>query len=159
MKELPISVAISVLIKDNKILLIRRIRGNLIGFWGLPGGKIEKNEHLSEAATREIFEESGIESEFKEHIGFVSEHLIENGKVYEHVLLNVCKLDPKTIQISNNNEGKLAWFDLDKIYSIKDKIIPSDFLMIEKMVKNREKNYYNCIMEKLGGKYILKKFD
>ena len=42
MKELPLAVAISALIKDNKILLIKRLRGDYVGLLGLPGGKIEK---------------------------------------------------------------------------------------------------------------------
>jgi 8-oxo-dGTP diphosphatase len=107
MKELPLAVAISALIKDNKILLVKRLRGDYIGFLGLPGGKVEKNEHLSEAATREILEESGIESEFKNLLGFVSEHLVENGNVLQHFLLYICELDPKTTEILNDTEGKL----------------------------------------------------
>ena len=104
MKELPLAVVISVLIKDNQILLIKRLRGDYVGLLGLPGGKIEKNEHLSEAAIREILEESGIESDFKNHLGFVSEHLIENGNILQHFLLHICKLEPKTTDILNDSE-------------------------------------------------------
>jgi ADP-ribose pyrophosphatase YjhB (NUDIX family) len=159
MKELPLAVAISALIKDNKILLIKRVRGDYIGLLGLPGGKIEKNEHLSEAAVREILEESGIESNFKNHLGFVSEHLIENNTVLQHLLLHICELEPLTTNILNDSEGKLAWFNLDNLQNIKDQIIPSDFLIIEKIIKNKEKGYYNCILEKNGENYSLKKFD
>lgn len=159
MKELPLAVVISALIKDNQILLIKRLRGDYVGLLGLPGGKIEKNEHLSEAAIREILEESGIESDFKNHLGFVSEHLIENGNVLQHFLLHICELEPKTTDILNDSEGKLAWFNLDDLQNLKNKIIPSDFLIIEKIVKNREKGYYNCILEKNGDNYFLKKFE
>lgn len=153
------SVAISALIHQNKILLIKRVRGDYVGLWGLPGGKIEKDEHLSEAAKREIFEESGIEAEFKNHLGFVSEHLIESGDIIEHFLLHICELHPKATDITIDTEGKLDWFNLDEIESIKDQVIPSDFLMIEKIIKNKDKNYYNCIIEKSGENYILKKFE
>ena len=159
MKELPLAVAISALIKDNQILLIKRLKGDYVGLLGLPGGKIEKNEHLSEAAIREILEESGIESDFKNYLGFVSEHLIENGNILQHFLLHVCELEPKTANILNDSEGKLAWFNLDDLQNLKDKIIPSDFLIIKKIVKNREKGYYNCILEKSGDNYFLKKFE
>ena len=159
MQENPLSVVISALIKNNQILLIKRIRGDYIGLWGLPGGKIEKEEHLSEAAKREILEESGIESSFKNYLGFVSEHLIENGKILQHFLLHICELEPKTTEILNNSEGKLDWFHLNHLSSFKEKIIPSDFLIIEKIVKNKEKKYYNCIIEKKGNIYLLKKFE
>lgn len=159
MKELPVAVAIAALIKDNKILLQKRDRGDYIGFLGLPGGKIEKGEHPSEAAVREILEESGIESEFKNHLGFISEHLIEDGNVIQHFLLHVCELEPQNTVIKSNIEGVLEWFNLDNISEIREQIIPSDFLMIEKIILNREKGYYNCILEKSGDSYILRQFE
>jgi len=159
MSDKPLSVAISALIDNNKILLIKRIKGDYVGFWSLPGGKIEKNEHLSQAAVREIEEESGIKSEFKEHLGFVSEHLVENGQVAQHFLLHLCKLNPLSTEAYEQREGKLAWFDLEDLEQFEDQIIPSDYLMIQKMVKDKEKNYYDCVIEKNGEEHILKKFE
>jgi ADP-ribose pyrophosphatase YjhB (NUDIX family) len=159
MKELPLAIVISAIIKDNKILLLERIKGDYVGLLGLPGGKIEKNEHVSNAAIREIFEESGIESEFMSHLGFVSEHLIENGIIIQHFLLHICKLSPKTVDITNESEGKLVWHELSDLVKMKNKIIPSDYLIIEKVIKNKEKNYYDCVIEKIGKNYKLKKFE
>ena len=156
--DLPLAVAISALIKDNKILLIKRAKGDYAGLLGLPGGKVETNEHLSQAAIREILEESGIKSIFKKHIGFVSEHLIENKEISKHFLLHVCELEPVNTKISSNSEGRLAWYKLNDIQKIKDKIIPSDLLMIEKMIINKEKEYYDCVIEKEGNEYKLKEF-
>jgi len=151
-------VAISALVSDGKILLIKRIKGDYIGLWSLPGGKIEKNEHLSEAATREILEESGIKSDFKKHIGTVSEHLIENGAVIQHFLLHFCELAPKSTEITTDREGQLAWFPFSELEKMKDSIIPSDFLMIRKILLDRESNYYDCVIEKTGDSFTLKKF-
>lgn len=160
MNSLPLSVVICVLIHDNNILLIERSKGDYAGLLGLPGGKIEKNEHLSDAATREIFEESGIQAEFKEHLGFVSEHLVEeSGIIANHFLLHICYLIPQNIEIIAGREGKLDWFDLAGIERIKNKVIPSDFIIIDKMIKNRGKNYYNCVIRKSSGIYVLKKFE
>lgn len=158
-KERPLAVAICALVRDGKILLIKRIKGDYSGLWGLPGGKVEKEEHLSEAAVREIREESGIDSAFVSFLGLVSEHLIEDGKIKSHFLLHVCELEPKTTEIRNRQEGELKWFDLGNLP--KGDVIPSDLLMIEKMVKKREENRcYNCVIEKTGNcGHILKKFE
>lgn len=158
MGELPLSVVISALIKDGKILLIKRVKGDYVGFLGLPGGKVEKSEHLSDAAVREILEESGIKASFKSHLGFVSEHLIENGNVLQHFLLHVCELIPNSVEITTNNEGDLAWFDLNKLEGIKSQIIPSDYLIIQRIIKDREANYYNCVIEKSGEEFVLRQF-
>jgi ADP-ribose pyrophosphatase YjhB (NUDIX family) len=159
MKQLPLSVVISALIHEDKILLIKRKKGDFIGLLALPGGKVEKNEHLSQAAVREILEESGINSEFKRHLGFVSELLIENNNVMEHFMLHICELEPKTTLISNDGEGKLEWFNLSDLEKMKDKIIPSDYHIIEKIVLKREKEYYNSVLEKVEDEYILRKFE
>jgi len=157
MSSLP--VAMSVIVQDSKILLIKRIRGDYAGLWAIPGGKIEENEHVSDAAVREVLEESGIKTEFKKHLGFVSEHLMEDGNIIRHFLLHVCELVPKSAEITNGKEGRLEWFDLGNIEHLKNEIIPSDFLVIEKMIKAKEKNYYNCIIEKSGNEHILRKFE
>jgi len=54
-------VTVDVLVIDGaKILLIKRAK-NLIegGKWALPGGFVDRNETLEEAAKREVFEETG----------------------------------------------------------------------------------------------------
>jgi 8-oxo-dGTP diphosphatase len=161
-EKLPLGVVLATLVHDNKILLIRREKGYYIGLWSLLGGKIESNEHISEAAVREVREESGIHCEFIEHLGSVSEHLIENKEVEQHFLLHVCKLKPKTanmLVMPETYEGKLEWFELEKLDESKHLIIPSDYLMIKKMLLNKEKNYYNCIIERIGKDHILRKFE
>ncbi len=157
-KELPLSVVVAALIFQGRILLVRRVKGDYIGLWGLPGGKVEKDEHLSQAATREIFEESGIRAEFKGFLGLVSELLVEKGKVIQHFLLHVCELVPESTDIKSNAEGKLDWFRLGELDEMRDKVIPSDYLMIKKIIRRRESVYYNCILEKVGDRYELRKF-
>ncbi|WP_028596217.1 NUDIX hydrolase [Paenibacillus assamensis] len=49
-----------ILVKDNKILLIRKSRGPHTGKWDLPGGRMEFGEQPYEALKREFLEETGI---------------------------------------------------------------------------------------------------
>jgi 8-oxo-dGTP diphosphatase len=158
MTDKPLAVVIAALVHDGKILLIRRRRGDYVGLWGLPGGKIEKGEHLYRAALREIAEETGIEATFKGYLGLVSERLEEDGRAAQHFLLHLCELTPGTTATAQNNEGELGWFDCDKIGSIKNQIIPSDFLIIRRMVSGREGTYYNCVLHKSGDGYTVTEF-
>ncbi len=146
------------MVRDNKILLIRRVKGSYTGLLGMPGGKIEQNEHAATAAVRETREESGIESEVKRFMGIVSEHEKEGGKIINHYLLFLFELFPKTDAIKEGTEGELEWVDLNGIGKLKDRVIPSDFAIIEKMMANENPRYYECTIEKSGDSYLLREF-
>ena len=47
----------AVIVRDGAVLLIRHRSGKLP--WALPGGGVERNERLAEAAQREAYEETG----------------------------------------------------------------------------------------------------
>jgi len=60
----PVPAAGIVVIKNqNEVLLIRRGKPPYQGEWSIPGGKIEYGETTSEAALRELKEETGIEAD------------------------------------------------------------------------------------------------
>jgi ADP-ribose pyrophosphatase len=50
----------AIVIKDDKVLLIKRGIPPSKGLWAIPGGHIELGETLQETAEREILEETGI---------------------------------------------------------------------------------------------------
>ena len=52
--------AYGVIIKDNKIILVKKARGGYKGKLDLPGGGMEHTELPEEALKREIMEEAGI---------------------------------------------------------------------------------------------------
>jgi 8-oxo-dGTP diphosphatase len=54
-----VGVAVIVL-KDNKILLGRRIGAHSSGTWNFPGGKLDYGEEVFDCAKREALEEAGI---------------------------------------------------------------------------------------------------
>lgn len=57
--EVPaVSVAV---VEDGKVLLVRRGRAPAKGLYAFPGGKVEQDETLEEAARRELREETGLE--------------------------------------------------------------------------------------------------
>jgi len=57
----PIPAAGAIVIKENKILLVKRAVAPKIGWWCIPAGFMEWDEHPSETAVRELKEETGLD--------------------------------------------------------------------------------------------------
>jgi ADP-ribose pyrophosphatase YjhB (NUDIX family) len=59
-QEVPaVSVAV---VRDDRVLLVRRARPPSQGLYAFPGGKVEAGETLEQAARRELLEETGLEA-------------------------------------------------------------------------------------------------
>jgi ADP-ribose pyrophosphatase YjhB (NUDIX family) len=50
----------AVIIKDDKVLLVKRGKEPGYGTWSIPGGAVNLGEKLSEAIKREVLEETGL---------------------------------------------------------------------------------------------------
>ncbi len=67
-----IFVTVDVLVinkKTDEILLIKRLNEPFKDCWALPGGFVDENEDLEQAARRELFEETNIETDEMTQIG------------------------------------------------------------------------------------------
>ncbi|KAA3634339.1 MAG: NUDIX hydrolase [Calditrichaeota bacterium] len=59
----PVPAAGAIVIKEGKILLVKRAHPPRIGDWCIPAGFMEYNEHPTETAVRELKEETGLDVE------------------------------------------------------------------------------------------------
>jgi 8-oxo-dGTP diphosphatase len=65
-------VAVSVIIKDDKVLAVKRAKTqSLPGKWHLPGGKLESKETFAHALHRELMEELELKSQINDQIAQV----------------------------------------------------------------------------------------
>lgn len=63
----------AIIVRDEKILLIKRGHEPYRGYWALPGGFVEWGETVEEALKREVLEETGLDVEIKKLVGVYSE--------------------------------------------------------------------------------------
>jgi mutator protein MutT len=59
-KCMPISSVEAIIVKDDKLLFLRRKNSPARGQWWFPGGRIRKGESIEEALLREVKEETGL---------------------------------------------------------------------------------------------------
>ena len=59
-EAIPTPAVLAVIVKDEAVLLVRRLNPPDAGLWGFPGGKVEWGETLGQAAERELLEETSV---------------------------------------------------------------------------------------------------
>ena len=112
----------------DEILLIKRLNEPFKDSWALPGGFVDENEDLEQAARRELFEETNIETGEMTQIGaFGKPHRDPRGHMisvaYQTNLIDnqivKAKDDAKDVKwFSVNDLPELAFDHLDIINSI-----------------------------------------
>jgi len=170
-----IAVAAGAVLRQGKILLMRRNFEPFIGCWGMPGGKIHLGEHIEEAVVREVREETGVRARFERFCGVLSEKVRFGGReagaksefrsqksearnqnaeaiggqrlavggereADMHYLVLVSRLKGLTSKITESREGAVRWFQVKDLAGLKDAMIPSDWLMLERFGVLTESN-------------------
>jgi ADP-ribose pyrophosphatase YjhB (NUDIX family) len=107
----------AVVVRDHRVLLIRRGTAPLLGEWSLPGGVLECGETLREAVAREAHEETGLVVETGEMLG-VYERVIrdDEGRVrYHFVLIDfLCRAIGGELK-AGSDAADVRWFTRDEL--------------------------------------------
>ena len=61
--ERPIVGVLAVVLRGDKVLVVRRANPPMSGRWGFPGGVLELGETVAQGAMRELEEETGVKAE------------------------------------------------------------------------------------------------
>lgn len=107
----PVVAALAVLVADNQVLLVRRANPPDRGKWGFPGGKIERGEPVTEAARRELAEETGVTAEAMD----VLTALDVIGTDHHYVLVAVRCQGPWAAPVAGDDAAEARWFVLSDL--------------------------------------------
>ncbi len=59
------------ILRDGRLLLVKRLKAPEAGCWNLPGGKVDFGERVADAVVREVAEELGVDIELTRPLGVV----------------------------------------------------------------------------------------
>lgn len=99
---------------QKQVLIIQRNQPPAMGFWSIPGGKLEPGESLAEACQREIKEETGLETKVNKIVAIV-ERRIEG---FHYVIIDFLALlmnEEKILPIAQSDVAEARWISLEHL--------------------------------------------
>lgn len=97
-----------------KVLLIKRLAHPFKGYWAIPGGFVDENELLIDAANRELMEETGLTGI---HLGqFRVYDAIDRDPRHRTISVVFTGISPENIEVSAGDDAsEAAWFAIDNL--------------------------------------------
>lgn len=110
----------ALVIKDQKVLLVKRNQPPAKGLWALPGGKVNLGETLQQAVIREIFEETAVTIIPGQPIyTFENIQRDENGDVqFHYVIVDLFAQFEGGELKAGDDAAEVGWFSLDEMEKI-----------------------------------------
>lgn len=120
---------------QSQILLGKRKNSYKSGYFGIPGGRVEKQETLADCATRELMEEVGIKPVSLEYLGVVKEWQDDHNFI--HFVFVCTKWDGEIKLMEPDKSEAWEWYDID---NLPGKIIPGHEQGIDLLINRTREN-------------------
>ncbi len=102
---------------ERKVLLIQRAREPFMGMWALPGGFVDENEDVDDAAARELKEETGLEGINLEQIGAFGKPFRDPRGHTISIGFKAVVRDERTV-VAGDDAANAQWFLLSDLPSL-----------------------------------------
>ncbi|XP_035148887.1 nucleoside diphosphate-linked moiety X motif 6 isoform X2 [Callithrix jacchus] len=111
-----VGVAGAVFDESTRKILVVQDRNKLKNMWKFPGGLSEPGEDIGVTAVREVFEETGIKSEFRSLLSIRQQHA-NPGAFGKSDMYIICRLKPYsfTINFCQHECLRCEWMDLNDL--------------------------------------------
>ena len=119
------------LVRNQKLLLVKRKYNPDAGYWSIPGGHLDLGERVEDAAEREGLEETGFRVKVTNLAGIINKIMYDkNGKIeYHYVLINYYvdqvegNMDQAPIPDSDALEARFVKFNELKNYKLTNSLV------------------------------------
>ena len=118
-REKPVLVVSAFIKKDNKYFVVNSTK---LGFWRVPGGRVEHGEKVEETLKREMKEELNVDVKINKFLGYGQDYvevLSINKKVYRFLIYFECEIIGGEVKLVPEEATQYKWLTLDEIKRLK----------------------------------------
>jgi bifunctional NMN adenylyltransferase/nudix hydrolase len=133
----------AIVIKSGHILLVKRGRELGVGLWAMPGGFVNQNERIEDAAVRELREETKLRipvpflhAAIKKVTVFDPPWRSERGRIITHVhLIELPPDDEGLPKVKGSDDAdKAAWIPISQLSKMEDKMFEDHYYIIKALL-------------------------
>jgi 8-oxo-dGTP diphosphatase len=112
---LTVDLAITTREARPRVLLIRRKKEPFAGSWAMPGGFVDENERLADAARRELEEETGVSVADFEQL-YTAGDPGRDPRGWTVSVVYLARVDPDELKpVAADDADAVSWFPLDEL--------------------------------------------
>ena len=118
--ECPLIGVGAVIIRNKRVVLVKRGQAPLQGEWSIPGGLLEVGETLRQGAEREALEETGLAAKATELLGVFERLVPDDDKRmrYHYILIDfLCEVVAGELKASGD-AADARWFSPEEVSSL-----------------------------------------
>lgn len=105
-------IAGCVIIRDNKILMVKEAKKRCYGQWNFPAGHVENGEKITDAAIREAFEETGCKVKLTGVLPICTVDSPEEDRLMVRFTADIVE---ENINFDTKEILDVKWLDLEKV--------------------------------------------
>ncbi|PMR67810.1 NUDIX hydrolase [Halomonas heilongjiangensis] len=120
----PVAAVSAALVREGRLLMVRRRHPPNAGYLALPGGKIEAGESLGDAAVRELLEETGLHATPHEVLTAID--VLDHdgqGRLQTHYVVVVIRMAGQWgVEAAADDASELYWMDMAALEAAGDDV-------------------------------------
>lgn len=146
-----IVVAGCLIVKDNKVLMVKEAKKGCYGQWNFPAGYVDENELITDAAVREAYEETGCKVKLTGVLP-ISTVILKDG-VTAIMVKFTADIIEENIKFDTNEILDVKWIDIEEVKNMTEQELRGYDTSIQLLKEFEDKKVYP--MEIFGNtKYV-----
>lgn len=128
-------VAGCVIVRDDKILMVKEAQKKCYGQWNFPAGHVDEGELITDAAIREAYEETGCKVKLTGVLP-ISTIVLKNGETAIRVTF-IADIIEENIKFDTDEILEVKWRDIEEVKNMKEEELRGYDAIIQ-MIKDYE---------------------